>query len=44
MNTIHRIECGRAVPDLALAGRMAEALDTDIAHLFPELLPRQPAA
>lgn len=38
LNTIHRIESGRAVPDLPLAGRIACELGLDIESLFPELL------
>jgi DNA-binding XRE family transcriptional regulator len=39
INTIHRIETGQAVPDLPLAGRIAQALGSDVAGVFPELLP-----
>lgn len=44
LNTIHRIECGQSIPDLPLAGRIAEALATDVVALFPELLPGRDAA
>jgi DNA-binding XRE family transcriptional regulator len=39
INTICRLEQGRAVPDLPLAGRIAKALGADVPTVFPELLP-----
>ena len=39
INTIHRLEKGHAgPPNLLLAKRIAEVLESDVATLFPELL------
>jgi DNA-binding XRE family transcriptional regulator len=43
INTIHRIECGTAVPDLKLAGRIAKVFGRDVSFVFRELLTRDAA-